>query len=92
MPWFMRKDADHVQEIVAVEIKQDGESIGWVHPDVAAALVAGTMSPEQVAGAIGRALERNPRVLSVRWIDSAFIWLGQRFPALMDRILRRIYD
>jgi|SRR5690606_28447787 short-subunit dehydrogenase len=51
-----------------------------------------TMSPEQVAGAIGRALERNPRVLSVRWIDSAFIWLGQRFPALMDRILRRIYD
>ena len=49
MPWFMRKDADHVQEIVAVEIKQDGESIGWVHPDVAAALVAGTMSPEQVA-------------------------------------------
>jgi len=28
----------------------------------------------------------------VRWIDSAFIWLGQRFPALMDRILRRIYD
>ena len=50
-----------------------------------------TMTPEQAAGGIARALERNPRVLSVRWIDSVVIWLGQRFPALMDRVLRRIY-
>lgn len=50
-----------------------------------------TMSPEQVAGGIARALERHPRVLTLRWIDSVFIWLGQRFPALMDRLLSRIY-
>lgn len=49
------------------------------------------MTPEQVAGGIARALERHPRTLTLRWIDSLFIWLGQRFPALMDRVLRRIY-
>ena len=38
-----------------------------------------TMSPEQVGRSVAR--WANPRVLSVRWIDSAFIWLGQRFRA-----------
>jgi short-subunit dehydrogenase len=51
-----------------------------------------TMSPEQVAGGIERALERQPRTMTVRWIDRLFIWAGQRFPALVDRLLARVYD
>ncbi|MBN2303317.1 MAG: SDR family NAD(P)-dependent oxidoreductase [Anaerolineae bacterium] len=50
-----------------------------------------TMTPEQVAGGIARALERNPRFMTIRWIDGVFVWLGRRFPALMDRLLARIY-
>lgn len=50
-----------------------------------------TMSPEQVAGGIERALERKPRTMTVRWIDRLFIWAGRQFPALMDRLLARIY-
>lgn len=50
-----------------------------------------TMTPEQVAGGIARALERHPRTLTLRWIDRLFIGLGQRFPGLMDRLLSRIY-
>ena len=50
-----------------------------------------TMSPEQVAGGIERALERKPNTMTVRWIDRLFIWAGQRFPGLMDRLLGRIY-
>jgi short-subunit dehydrogenase len=50
-----------------------------------------TMSPEQVAGGIARALERKPRTMTLRWIDSLFIWAGRSFPALMDRLLARIY-
>jgi short-subunit dehydrogenase len=50
-----------------------------------------TMTPEQVAGGIARALERKPHTLTLRWIDWAFIWGGQRFPALTDRLLARIY-
>jgi len=51
-----------------------------------------TMTPQQVAGGIARAAERRPRVMTLRWIDRLFIWLGQQFPGLMDRILRRIYE
>ena len=50
-----------------------------------------TMSPEQIAGGIERALERRPRTMTVRWIDSLFVWAGQRFPGLVDRLLARIY-
>jgi short-subunit dehydrogenase len=50
-----------------------------------------TMTPEQVAGGIARALERKPRTMTLRWIDRLFVWAGQRFPALMDRLLARIY-
>lgn len=50
-----------------------------------------TMTPEQVAGAIARALERNPRAMTVRWIDGMFVRVGRWFPALMDRLLTRIY-
>jgi hypothetical protein len=49
------------------------------------------MSPEQIAGGIERALERRPRTMTVRWIDSLFVWAGQRFPGLVDRLLARIY-
>jgi short-subunit dehydrogenase len=50
-----------------------------------------TMPPEQVAGGIARALERKPRTMTLRWIDRLFVWAGQRFPALMDRLLARVY-
>jgi short-subunit dehydrogenase len=50
-----------------------------------------TMTPEQVAGGIARALERRPRTMTVRWIDGLYVWAGRRFPALMDRLLARIY-
>jgi short-subunit dehydrogenase len=50
-----------------------------------------TMTPEQVAGSIARALERKPRATALRWIDKVFVWAGQRFPALMDRLLAKIY-
>lgn len=50
-----------------------------------------TMSPEQVAGGVALALERNPRAMAVRWIDGAFIRAARWFPAIMDRILARIY-
>jgi short-subunit dehydrogenase len=50
-----------------------------------------TMTPEQVAGGIARALERKPRTTALRWIDGLFIWGGKNFPALMDRLLARIY-
>ena len=49
------------------------------------------MTPEHVAGGIARALERRPRTLALRWIDALFVWAGQRFPALMDRLLARVY-
>jgi short-subunit dehydrogenase len=49
------------------------------------------MTPEQVAGGIARALERRPRSTTLRWIDGVFVWAGQRFPGLMDRLLARIY-
>ncbi len=50
-----------------------------------------TMSPEQVAGGIAWALDRHPRTAALRWIDTIFVWAGRRFPALMDRLLARIY-
>lgn len=50
-----------------------------------------TMTPEQVAGGIARALERRPRTMAIRPIDSAFVWVGRWFPPLMDRLLARIY-
>jgi len=50
-----------------------------------------TMTPEQVAGGIARALERKPRTMTLRTIDGLFVWGGRRFPALMDRLLARIY-
>jgi short-subunit dehydrogenase len=50
-----------------------------------------TMTPEQVAGGIARALESKPRTTALRWIDGVFIWAGRTFPALMDRLLARIY-
>jgi short-subunit dehydrogenase len=51
-----------------------------------------TMTPQQVAGSIARALERQPRATTLRWIDGLFVWGGRRFPALMDRLLARIYQ
>jgi short-subunit dehydrogenase len=50
-----------------------------------------TMTPEQVAGGIARALDRKRRTMTVRWIDALFVWAGRRFPALMDRVLARVY-
>lgn len=50
-----------------------------------------TMTPEQVAGGIERALQRKPRTTTLRWIDGVFVGAGRRFPALMDRLLSRIY-
>lgn len=50
-----------------------------------------TMTPEQVAGGIARALERRPRTMTLRWVDRLFVWAGRSFPALMDRLLARIY-
>jgi short-subunit dehydrogenase len=50
-----------------------------------------TMSPQQVAGSIALALERQPRTMTLRWIDRVFVWVGRAFPALMDRILARVY-
>ncbi len=50
-----------------------------------------TMTPERVAGGIAQALERKPRTMTLRWIDRLFVWAGQRFPGLMDRILARVY-
>ncbi len=50
-----------------------------------------TMTPEQVAGGIARALERKPRTMTIRWIDGLFVWAGRNFPALMDRLLARVY-
>jgi 3-hydroxy acid dehydrogenase/malonic semialdehyde reductase len=50
-----------------------------------------TMTPEQVAGGIARALERKPRTMTIRWIDGLFVWAGRTFPALMDRLLARVY-
>lgn len=50
-----------------------------------------TMTPEQVAGGIARALERHPRTMTLRPIDGLFVWGGRWFPALMDRLLARIY-
>ncbi len=50
-----------------------------------------TMTPEQVAGGVALALERRPRAMTVRWLDGLLIAVGRIFPALMDRILARIY-
>ena len=50
-----------------------------------------TMTPEQIAGGIARALERHPRATTLRWIDGAFVRAGRWFPALVDRLLARIY-
>ncbi|MBN1679482.1 MAG: SDR family NAD(P)-dependent oxidoreductase [Anaerolineae bacterium] len=50
-----------------------------------------TLQPGEVALAIAHALERQPRTLSARTIDSLFIWAGRRFPAIMDRLLTRVY-
>lgn len=50
-----------------------------------------TMTPEQAASGIMRAIERRPRVTTLRWIDRLFVWAGQRFPAVMDRVLARVY-
>jgi 3-hydroxy acid dehydrogenase/malonic semialdehyde reductase len=50
-----------------------------------------TMTPEQVAERIAHALKRKPRITTLRWIDGLFVWLGRRFPALMDRLLERVY-
>ncbi|MBN1201916.1 MAG: SDR family NAD(P)-dependent oxidoreductase [Anaerolineae bacterium] len=50
-----------------------------------------TMSAEQVAGGIARALERKPRTMTLRWIDRLFVLIGRGFPALADRLLRRVY-
>jgi short-subunit dehydrogenase len=50
-----------------------------------------TMTPEQVAGGIARAFERRPRTMTLRWIDRLFVWAGRNFPALMDRLLARVY-
>ena len=50
-----------------------------------------TMTPEQVAGHIARALERKPRATTLRWIDGVFVWAGRWFPAVADGLLSRIY-
>jgi short-subunit dehydrogenase len=50
-----------------------------------------TMTPERVAGGIAQALERKPRTMTLRWIDRLFVWAGQSFPGLLDRILARVY-
>lgn len=50
-----------------------------------------TMTAEQVAGGIVRALEHKPRAATLRWIDRLFVWAGKNFPAIMDRLLSRIY-
>ncbi len=50
-----------------------------------------TMTAEQVAGGIARALERKPHTMTIRWIDRLFVWAGRWFPAIMDRLLARIY-
>ncbi len=50
-----------------------------------------TMTPEQVAGGIARALERRPATMALRPIDALFIRVGRLFPGLMDRLLQRIY-
>jgi short-subunit dehydrogenase len=50
-----------------------------------------TMTPQQVAGGIARALERKPRTMTVRLIDRLFVWVGRWFPAIMDRLLVRVY-
>lgn len=50
-----------------------------------------TMTPEQVAGGIARALERKPATMTLRPIDALFIWAGRRFPRLFDRLLGRMY-
>ena len=50
-----------------------------------------SMSPEQVAGAVARALEHKPRTMTVRWIDSLFMWAGRWFPGVVDRLLARVY-
>lgn len=50
------------------------------------------MTAETVAGGVARALERHPRTMTLRWIDTLFLWAGRRFPALMDRLLARVYS
>jgi short-subunit dehydrogenase len=50
-----------------------------------------TMTPEQVAQGIARTLERKPRTMALRPIDSLFIWAGRSFPALVDRLLAWVY-
>lgn len=50
-----------------------------------------TMTPEQVAGGIAEALERQPRTMALRLVDRWFIRLGRWFPGLMDRVLARVY-
>lgn len=50
MPWFFNNRDGEAQEAVAVAIHDtaSGALIGWVDPDVAAALAAGDITPEQV--------------------------------------------
>lgn len=50
-----------------------------------------TMTAEQVAGGIIRALERKPHTMTLRWIDGLFVWAGRQFPGLFDRLLARVY-
>ncbi len=87
------------------ELKADGIAVSvlWVgqsHTEFAAKRLGQpgrvatrwpTMTPEQVAGGIARALERKPRSMTLRPIDGLFVWAGRSFPALMDRLLARIY-
>lgn len=50
-----------------------------------------TMTPEQVAGGIVRALETRQRTLILRWADRLLVFTGNFAPRLMDRIMAKIY-
>lgn len=50
-----------------------------------------TMTPEQVAGGVLRALDRNPRAMTLRTLDGLLVRAGRWFPGIVDRILARIY-
>lgn len=50
-----------------------------------------TMTAEQVAGGIARVLEQHQRAMTLRWVDSVFVCVGRRLPALMDWLLTRFY-
>lgn len=72
MAFWQRRDAESIQEVIAVEIKEGGgQSIGWVAPDVAAALVNGEMTPDQVAE-IARANPDMPA--GTERIAAGYVW------------------